>query len=315
MPENAAERALRLLDIVPYVVQNQGIAVSDLADHFGIKKEELLKDLNLLFLCGLPGYTPLELIDLSVEDDVVVIRDPQNLAQPRNFTFSEVLVLRIALAALQEIVPTSSSVYARLSDLRRKLEHTFSAEIPPQAVNFQLDKSGFTSDLIKLAIREGNNLEISYLNPSKDEITTREITPFKLQVLDDRVLLVSYCHLAQSQRTFNLAQIQQARMVEGVAAKLVANSEFPDSTSVSLQIESSTSEFMKSNSRRLKKILDNKYVIEIHSPQWLIRNVMSEPGIQVELPSELRNQIHEEANGALLRYAQFSAHASGSLQA
>ena len=57
MSENAAERALRLLDLVPFVVNNQGIAISELASRFSVTREEIVKDLNLLFLCGLPGYS------------------------------------------------------------------------------------------------------------------------------------------------------------------------------------------------------------------------------------------------------------------
>ena len=89
MSENAAERALRLLDLVPFILDNQGISINRLASEFNVSKEEILKDLNLLFVCGLPGYTPLELIDISFEDEVVYLRDPQNLSQPRNLTISE----------------------------------------------------------------------------------------------------------------------------------------------------------------------------------------------------------------------------------
>jgi len=78
MVEGAAARALRLLDLVPYLVSHPGISVARLAEEFQVSKEEILKDLNLLFMCGLPGYTPLELIDISFDDDVVVVRDPQN---------------------------------------------------------------------------------------------------------------------------------------------------------------------------------------------------------------------------------------------
>ena len=51
MSENAAERALRLLDLVPFVVNNQGITISELASRFSVTREEIVKDLNLLFLC------------------------------------------------------------------------------------------------------------------------------------------------------------------------------------------------------------------------------------------------------------------------
>ena len=96
MVENAALRAIRLLDLVPYIVSHPGISIAELAREFSISRDEVLKDLNLLFLCGLPGYTPLELIDISFDEESVVIRDPQNLAAPRNLNESEALIARIA---------------------------------------------------------------------------------------------------------------------------------------------------------------------------------------------------------------------------
>ena len=58
------EQTARLLDLVPFLLAHQGIALEDLAKQFGVTQEVILDDLNTLWLCGLPGYTPLELIDL-----------------------------------------------------------------------------------------------------------------------------------------------------------------------------------------------------------------------------------------------------------
>ena len=80
MVENAALRAIRLLDLVPYIVSHPGISIAELAKEFAISRDEVLKDLNLLFLCGLPGYTPLELIDISFDEewDEILYRSESN---------------------------------------------------------------------------------------------------------------------------------------------------------------------------------------------------------------------------------------------
>lgn len=302
MPENAAERALRLLDIVPFVVSNQGISVSELAKHFSVKKEELLKDLNLLFLCGLPGYTPLELIDLSVEDDVVIIRDPQNLVAPRNFTYSEALVLRIALAALQETMTVNDRTSHALVTLRDKLERMFSAEIPSGAIHFELEKESFTLDLAKRAIGEGKSLLISYLNVAKDELTERVITPESLQVLEDRVLLDGYCHTAKGKRSFNLKYIQKMHLVEPDTLPEEVIDSTTQSISVTLTIPSKDMEFYLANSQFLQNISDNEYVIKVHNSSWLLRNLVKELGVVVKQPDELRRQVHDQVGHAINRY-------------
>lgn len=302
MAENAAERALRLLDIVPYVVQNQGISVSELAKHFSVTKAEILKDLNTLFLCGLPGYTPLELIDLSVEDDLVVIRDPQNLSAPRNFTYSEALILRIALAALQETVPSGSDRYRNLIKLREKFEAMFSEDIPSGAIHVELDKQGFALELAKRAIQEHKDLLIRYLNVAQDVITERRVTPDTVQVQGERVLLHGYCHLAKGARSFNLKYIQSIEISDQVEDGREISTVSNEALSITLSIPDQSSSFYESNKDFLEPLTDNKYVIKMHNVNWLLRKVFSEPGAKIELPKAIRSKISEEAANALARY-------------
>lgn len=303
MAENAAERALRLLDIVPYVVQNQGISVSELAKHFSVTKTEILKDLNTLFLCGLPGYTPLELIDLSVEDDVVVIRDPQNLSAPRNFTYSEALILRIALAALQETVPAGGDRHRSLIKLREKFEAMFSENIPSGAIHIELDKQGFALELTKRAIQEHKDLLIRYLNTAQDEISERRVTPDSVQVEGDRVLLHGYCHSAKGARSFNVKYIQSIEVSDQVEAGREISSTSNEALSITLSIPNQSSTFYESNRNFLEPLTDNKYVIKMHNTNWLLRKVFSEPGAKIELPQTIRSKMSEEAGNALARYS------------
>ena len=54
-------RLARLIDLVPFITSHQGISISELAHKFGVSANEIEKDLWLLYMCGLPGQTPLEL--------------------------------------------------------------------------------------------------------------------------------------------------------------------------------------------------------------------------------------------------------------
>ena len=57
----------RLLALVPYISAHQGIAIADLANAFDVTTSQMSADLTTLWMCGLPGYTALELMDLSFE--------------------------------------------------------------------------------------------------------------------------------------------------------------------------------------------------------------------------------------------------------
>ena len=79
------ERTARLLDLVPYINSHQGISLKELADVFHVTQAQMTNDLTTLWMCGLPGYTPLELIDLSFDTGFVSIEMRKYLASLENY--------------------------------------------------------------------------------------------------------------------------------------------------------------------------------------------------------------------------------------
>ena len=303
MVENAALRAIRLLDLVPYIVAHPGISITELAKEFSITRDEVLKDLNLLFLCGLPGYTPLELIDISFDEESVVIRDPQNLAAPRNLNESEALIARIALAALEESTPRTSSAYPQIVALREKIAKAFSSSIPASAITFTLDKERATLEAIEAAIMQELDLEITYNNVTKDSSSRRSITPISIIAEDKRTLVSAYCHSAKALRTFNLAQISEVSTKERIARTDLERLEDSRGSSAEVIIKSEDSSFLSENASSLKVLSKSCYQIDIFQPEWIVRSVLAgADSIELAKPHELRAEIAERANRALLAY-------------
>ena len=303
MVENAALRAIRLLDLVPYIVAHPGISITELAKEFSISRDEVLKDLNLLFLCGLPGYTPLELIDISFDEESVVIRDPQNLAAPRNLNESEALIARIALAALEESTPKTSAAYPQIIALREKIAKAFSSSIPASAITFTLDKERATLEAIEGAIKQELDLEITYNNVTKDSSSRRSITPISIIVEDKRTLVSAYCHGAKGLRTFNLAQISEVSTKERIVRTDLERLEDSRGSSAEVIIKSEDSSFLSENASSLKELSKSCYQIDIFQPEWIVRSVLAgADSLELAKPLELRAEIAERANRALLAY-------------
>jgi len=303
MVENAALRAIRLLDLVPYIVAHPGISITELAKEFSITRDEVLKDLNLLFLCGLPGYTPLELIDISFDEESVVIRDPQNLAAPRNLNESEALIARIALAALEESTPRTSSAYLQIVALREKIAKAFSNSIPASAITFTLDKERATLEAIEAAIMQELDLEITYNNVTKDSSSRRSITPISIIAEDKRTLVSAYCHSAKALRTFNLAQISEVSTKARIVRADLERLEDSRGSSAEVIIKSEDSSFLSENASSLKELSKSCYQIDIFQPEWIVRSVLAGvDSIELAKPLELRAEIAERANRALLAY-------------
>ncbi|MFZ9741371.1 MAG: WYL domain-containing protein [Candidatus Nanopelagicaceae bacterium] len=303
MVENAALRAIRLLDLVPYIVAHPGISITELAKVFSISRDEVLKDLNLLFLCGLPGYTPLELIDISFDEESVVIRDPQNLAAPRNLNESEALIARIALAALEESTPKTSAAYLQIIALREKIAEAFSSSIPASAITFTLDKERATLEAIENAIKQELDLEMTYNNVTKDSSSRRSITPISIIAEDKRTLVSAYCHSAKALRTFNLAQISEVSTKERSTRTDLERLEDSRGSSAEVIIKSEDSRFLSENASSLKELSKSCYQIDIFQPEWIVRSVLAgADSLELAKPLELRAEIAERANRALLAY-------------
>ena len=303
MVENAALRAIRLLDLVPYIVAHPGISITELAKEFSISRDEVLKDLNLLFLCGLPGYTPLELIDISFDEESVVIRDPQNLAAPRNLNESEALIARIALAALEESTPKTSAAYTQIVALREKIAKAFSSSIPASAITFTLDKERATLEAIENAIKQELDLEMTYNNVTKDLSSRRSITPISIIAEDKRTLVSAYCHSAKALRTFNLAQISEVSTKTRIVRTDLERLEDSRGSSAEVIIKSEDSSFLSENASSLKELSKSCYQIDIFQPEWIVRSVLAgADSLELAKPLELRAEIAERANRALLAY-------------
>ncbi len=102
MPRPSAEERLRrILAVVPWVAAADGPRLTDVCERFGYRTEtELHEDLNLLFLCGVPPYTPDALIEVDVADGRVWIRYADWWSRPLRLTAAEALSLVAGSTAL-----------------------------------------------------------------------------------------------------------------------------------------------------------------------------------------------------------------------
>ena len=80
--ESATERLSRLLAMVPWLLAHQGVPLADAAAEFGVDERQLVKDLELLFVCGLPGHLPDDLIEADWEEGFVYLGNADAISRP-----------------------------------------------------------------------------------------------------------------------------------------------------------------------------------------------------------------------------------------
>jgi proteasome accessory factor C len=212
----AADRLPRLLALVPYLRTHPGALLDDVAGVFGVTTRQLRDDLNLLWVCGLPGGAPGDLIDLAFEGDTVTVLDAQTLDRPLRLTVAEGQALVVATRALAD-VPGLAEREA-LDRVLHKLESALGATDDSAALAVTLDAGTDVLATTRTALDERRRLHLRYLVEARDEVTDRDVDPMRLLSRDGRWYLEAWCHRVEAVRLFRLDRIVELALLDVPAA-------------------------------------------------------------------------------------------------
>ena len=300
-------KTARLLDLVPFITTHQGISIKDLAKEFAISTEELLDDLNTLWMCGLPGYTPLELIDLSFESGYVSIRNAEILQKVRLLTKEELVVIAIGLDFLKESVSKDrEDLLQAITSLQEKIKSLIGdiAQVTPTVDSAH-------RAIILRALKERKNLEIEYHSLIRDQITTRSVTPLELGEDKGIEVLLAYCSTATGFRTFRLDNVKKAKLLDG--SDFVAQSKnggeeiFRAKCRVDSRLRTTFERFRLEADMAASSGLSSGKGITVEvtsfSQDWLVRNFMSTlANTEITEPAELAKSVGAKARATLELY-------------
>lgn len=115
----AREQVTRLLALVPYL-QAREVSLRELARDFGVTPAQAVRDLRVLWMCGLPGLGPGDLIDIDFEafeddpDGIVRLDNAEYLDRPLTLGRTEAAALVVALRTLREAAaPETAAIIDR----------------------------------------------------------------------------------------------------------------------------------------------------------------------------------------------------------
>ena len=111
VPVSAKDQVARLLTLVPYLHAHGEVRVDDAAKALGVDPDQLFRDLKVLFMCGLPGGYPDDLIDVDIDalegpegvrgDAVIRVSNADYLRRPLRLSPTEASAVIVALRALR----------------------------------------------------------------------------------------------------------------------------------------------------------------------------------------------------------------------
>ena len=305
------ENVARLLDLVPFLTSHQGISLEDLAKAFSVTTIQITKDLTTLWMCGLPGYTAYELIDLSFESGFVTISNAETLERPRSLTRDEILALLLGLETLhEEFKEIDGPIAARIESMIQRLSSLVDASMGLRV------RAGYASNSSMLAkcekaIRTRTGLLISYHSISRDEVSARRILPFEIFTEEHHSYLSAYCDLSKGVRTFRVDRILKATESEVNEIFVSAEARIRDNPRLSATVilESRFRDAVERLRPTSTDIWPGRTEIEIEcfNQDWPAREIMSLGGQATVLePAGLRNAIAQRAQRALLAYSKTS---------
>ena len=200
----SADRLGRLLNLVPYLLARPGILVAEAADDLGVTEKQLREDLELLWVCGLPGYGPGDLIDMAFDGDRVTISHDAGIDKPLRLNPDEALALVVALRMLAETpgIGTRDAIERALAKIESAAGDLADA---PVAVRLPANQEKLTA--IRAAVDSGHALDLTYYTAARDETTSRVVDPMRMLMVGGTAYLEAWCRRAEGTRMFRVDRI------------------------------------------------------------------------------------------------------------
>jgi proteasome accessory factor C len=314
-PAKASERLRRLLVVVPYLVRHPGTSVEEAGELFGLSERELLDDLNLLFVSGLPPYGPGDLIDVDIQDGRVWIGMADYFGRPLRLTRAEALALYLRGTALAG-TPGLQEAPAMASALEKLGEG-----LGPEALGAlpgRVEAAGTGSpvewlDELRRAAATHERLRIEYHAASTAETTTREIDPEEVFVALGNWYVAAWDHRSEAERLFRADRIRsveatgrsfEPRGLEGAGRPLYSPGQ--DDLEVRLRLSPEArwvAEYYETSAETELAGGDLEVVMPAGRTEWLERLLLRLGADATVLePDDLKGRVRDLASRTRKRY-------------
>jgi proteasome accessory factor C len=314
------EQVTRLLALAPYLQTRGDVPLKEVAADFGVSPAQMLKDLRVLYLCGLPGYGPGELIDINVEalendpDGLVRVANADFLARPLRLGSNEASALIVALHALLDASPSGSREVVERTLAKLEEAAAVAGDTPLVDVHLPRLRPAVEGARAALegAIAENRQARLDYYVPTRDETTQRVVDPIAVIRSEGRSYLDAWCHLAEDRRLFRLDRItalevlDTPRVAHDLEPRDLSAGLFepgPDDLRVRLRLSPEMRWFAEyypviSTAEGADGALE--VTLAVNDERWLLRLALRfGHGLTVLEPAELRDRVASVAADAL----------------
>jgi proteasome accessory factor C len=318
---NAQTQVERMLALVPYLRAREGISVAEVARDFNVAPGQIVKDLNILWFCGLPDALPGDMIDVDMEalegDGVVRLSNAEFLSRPLRLAPHEALALVVALRALRESAgdrerPAVDRALAKLESAAGE------AAAAAEAVDIRVDPvDPATRAAVDVALHDNRRMHLTYYVPGRDETTERDVDPLRLIISEGHAYLEAWDTGVQEVRFFRLDRMTAVDVLDERASPPAGAGRGDVSKGLFKAAEDDPAAVLELN--RSARWMAEYYPIEdstempdgrlritlrIRDTEWLVRLVLRMGGgATVIAPREVADAVRERASAALANYS------------
>ena len=200
-PRRSAERLRRLLVMLPWLMERGEVPVAEMAARFELTEAELVGDLELAALCGLPPFID-EMIDVFIDEGVVFAGLPRLFTKPLRLTAPEGFALLTSGRAAMQLPGADGD-----GSLARALDK-LAGVLGEDGVVVDVPQPPATADLAA-AVNDNARLSVRYWSANRDESTEREITPRSIFLDRGHWYVIADDSRSGESRTFRIDRFEQ----------------------------------------------------------------------------------------------------------
>ncbi len=197
-----AKRLNKILAMLPWVIAHPGASVDQVCERFDYSRGELAADLDLIFVCGLPGYGPGDLMVAYIDEDEVVVELADYFANPIRLTPPEALSL---LASGMALLSTGQAPTALRSAVTKLQKVVIGAD--EESLVVDLAEPPLVAEL-RQAAADHRVASIVHTALASGETTTRQVEPWVVFTTMGNWYLRGFCRLAGAERVFRIDRIK-----------------------------------------------------------------------------------------------------------
>ena len=310
-PRSSEVRVSGLLRMLPWLMKQERVSVAKMAKQFSMSESDLIEDIEMASMCGVPPYTPFELTDIYIDEGYIFVGANKRFERSLELTSSEAFGLNLMAAAAKELPG-----FSRGKDLKsavKKLRKVLGDGL----VDVDIESPAFLP-VVTEAASSGQRLRMTYWTPARNEESERTITVRTVFVDRGHWYIRADDDASNDIRHFRVDRIRSVSELNEFVAVSDATAQVPawfadasGSATITAEVAASAAWVVETYPCTVREERpDGSFLIDIvsNSEHWLGRLLLRAGGaIRVVAPIEMASVQARTANAVLARYGANSS--------